>query len=71
MLLDVSIETGIAHGGPLIYGTPMPAILDMAVAIALGNTINPKTTRRKVPEIDTDTREHNRAATEAHPQLPE
>ncbi|MDP2785728.1 MAG: cephalosporin hydroxylase family protein [Sulfurimicrobium sp.] len=64
---DLIIETGIAHGGSLIFSASMLALLDMAEAIESGETINPKESRRKVLGIDIDIRAHNRAAIEAHP----
>jgi cephalosporin hydroxylase len=64
---DLVIETGIAHGGSLIFSASMLALLDMCVAIETGGTINPKQSRRKVLGIDIDIRAHNRAAIEAHP----
>lgn len=64
---DLIIETGIAHGGSLIFSASMLALLDMADAIESGATINPKESRRKVLGIDIDIRAHNRAAIDAHP----
>lgn len=64
---DIIIETGIAHGGSLIFSASMLALLDMAEAIENETTINPKISKRMVLGIDIDIREHNRAAIEAHP----
>lgn len=64
---DLIIETGIAHGGSLIFSASMLALLDMCDAIEAGATINPKVSKRKVLGIDIDIRAHNRAAIEAHP----
>lgn len=64
---DLIIETGIAHGGSLIMNASMLALLDMCDAIEVGQTINPKQSKRKVLGIDIDIRAHNRAAIEAHP----
>ncbi|MBU1003191.1 MAG: cephalosporin hydroxylase family protein [Proteobacteria bacterium] len=64
---DLIIETGIAHGGSLIFSASMLAMLDMAEAIELGASIDPKASKRKVLGIDIDIRAHNRAAIEAHP----
>lgn len=64
---DLVIETGIAHGGSLIFSASMLALLDMCDAIETGTTIRPKESRRKVLGIDIDIRAHNRAAIEAHP----
>ncbi len=64
---DLIIETGIAHGGSLIFSASMLAMLDMCDAIEQGTTIDPKKSRRKVLGIDIDIRAHNRAAIEEHP----
>ncbi|CAK8723024.1 Rhamnosyl O-methyltransferase [Candidatus Electrothrix aarhusensis] len=64
---DLIIETGIAHGGSLIFSASMLALLDMCDAIETGETIDPKVSKRKVLGIDIDIRAHNRAAIEAHP----
>jgi len=64
---DLVIETGIAHGGSLIFSASMLAQLDMCDAIQTGISFNPKESRRKVLGIDIDIRAHNRAAIEAHP----
>ncbi len=64
---DLIIETGIAHGGSLIFSASMLALLDMSEAIESGATLDPKNSERKVLGIDIDIRAHNRAAIEAHP----
>ena len=64
---DLIIETGIAHGGSLIFNASMLAQLDICEAIEAGISFNPKESRRKVLGIDIDIRAHNRAAIEAHP----
>ena len=64
---DLIIETGIAHGGSLIFSASMLALLDMADAIESGVTLEPAKSNRKVLGIDIDIRAHNRAAIEAHP----
>jgi cephalosporin hydroxylase len=64
---DLIIETGIAHGGSLIFSASMLALLDMADAIESGVTLDPAKSSRKVLGIDIDIRAHNRAAIEAHP----
>lgn len=64
---DLIIETGIAHGGSLIFSASMLALLDMYDAIEAGEKLDPKTSRRKALGIDIDIRTHNRAAIEAHP----
>jgi len=64
---DLIIETGIAHGGSLIFSASMLALLDMCEAIEADEKLDPKLSRRKVLGIDIDIRAHNRAAIEAHP----
>ncbi|OMC34675.1 cephalosporin hydroxylase [Mycobacterium sp. GA-1841] len=64
---DLIIETGIAHGGSLIFSASMLALLDLADAIESGTTLDPAKPRRKVLGIDIDVRAHNREAIAAHP----
>jgi cephalosporin hydroxylase len=64
---DLIIETGIAHGGSLIFSASMLALLDMSAAIEAGQKIDPNASSRKVLGIDIDIRAHNRSAIEAHP----
>lgn len=64
---DLIIETGIAHGGSLIFSASMLALLDMGDAIDGGEALDPKISRRKVLGLDIDIRAHNRAAIEVHP----
>lgn len=64
---DLIIETGIAHGGSLIFSASMLALLEMEEAIALGTTLDPRQPKRRVLGVDIDIRQHNRAAIEAHP----
>ena len=64
---DLIIETGIAHGGSLIFSASMLALLDMTDAIEVGAVINPQHSKRKVLGIDIDVRKHNREAIENHP----
>jgi cephalosporin hydroxylase len=62
------IETGIAHGGSLIFNASMLALLDYCNAAR--NTSDPpetETEKRQVLGIDIDIRTHNRAAIESHP----
>ncbi len=66
---DLILETGIAHGGSLIFSASMLALLDMVDAIESGTTIDPNKSKRKVLGIDIDIREHNRHAIEAHPMF--
>jgi len=64
---DLIIETGIAHGGSLIFSASMLAMLDMCDAIEEGESFDPKCSQRKVLGIDIDIRPHNRQLIEAHP----
>ena len=64
---DLIIETGIAHGGSLIFSASMLALLDICEAIETGATLDPKQSKRRVLGIDIDIRAHNREAIEAHP----
>ena len=64
---DLIIETGIAHGGSLIWSASMLSLLDYCDAIEQGTMLDPKAPRRRVLGLDIDIREHNRAAIEAHP----
>lgn len=64
---DLIIETGIAHGGSLIWSAAILALLDLCDGITEGRSIEPATSRRRVLGIDIDIRAHNRTAIEAHP----
>lgn len=64
---DLIIETGIAHGGSLVYSASLLALVDMCEAIEAGTMLDPARSKRRVIGIDIDIRPHNRAAVEAHP----
>lgn len=64
---DLIVETGIAHGGSLIFSASMLAMLDMCDAIAEERSFDPAVSARRVLAVDIDIRSHNRAAIEAHP----
>jgi cephalosporin hydroxylase len=64
---DLIIETGIAHGGSLVFSASMLALLDMTEAIESNTEFEPKASKRKVLGIDIDIRSHNRSEIEAHP----
>lgn len=65
---DLIIETGIAHGGSLIFNASMLAQLDMCDAIEAGTTLDPqKKSSRLVIGLDINIRAHNKAAIEVHP----
>ncbi|MEA3642372.1 MAG: cephalosporin hydroxylase family protein [Lamprobacter sp.] len=64
---DLIIETGIAHGGSLIFSASMLALLEYCDAVEQGKTLDPTRPQRQVIGLDIDIRAHNRAAIEAHP----
>jgi cephalosporin hydroxylase len=64
---DLIIETGIAHGGSLIFSASMLAQLDLCDGIESGEKLDPRVSKRKVLGLDIDIRARNRAAIEAHP----
>lgn len=64
---DLIIETGIAHGGSLIFSASMLALLDICDAIEAKKMLDPSKSSRKVLGVDIEIRAHNRAAIEAHP----
>ncbi|MDA7697756.1 cephalosporin hydroxylase family protein [Candidatus Pelagibacter sp.] len=66
---DLIIETGIAHGGSLIWSASMLALLDINEAIQKGESLNPNKSKRKVLGIDIDIRSHNKELIESHPMI--
>jgi cephalosporin hydroxylase len=64
---DLVIETGIAHGGSLIFSASMLALLDVCESVQSGAMFDPKAPKRKVLGIDIDIRAHNRSLIEQHP----
>jgi cephalosporin hydroxylase len=64
---DLIIETGIAHGGSLIFSASMLALLDLCEAIEEKKALDPSVSKRKALGLDIDIRPHNREAIEAHP----
>ena len=64
---DLIIETGIAHGGSLIFSASLLAQLDLCEAIESGEMLDPKNSKRKVLGIDIDIRARNRTLIEDHP----
>lgn len=56
---DIIIETGIAHGGSLIFSASMLALLDLCEGKIMSG--------RRVVGVDVDIRAHNRKEIEAHP----
>jgi cephalosporin hydroxylase len=64
---DLIIETGIAHGGSLVFSASMLAMLDYADAASKKATLDPSSSKRKVLGIDIDIRQHNKTAIKEHP----
>jgi cephalosporin hydroxylase len=64
---DLIIETGIAHGGSLVFSASMLALVDYCDAAIAGTLLDPNAPLRRVLGIDIDIRPHNRAEIEAHP----
>jgi len=64
---DLVIETGIAHGGSLVYHASLLALLDLCEAAASGDSVDPSKPKRRVLGIDIDIRPHNLEAIEKHP----
>ena len=62
---DLIIETGIAHGGSIVFSASILALLDVFDAAATPGTVF--TPKRKVLGVDIDIRKHNRNEIEAHP----
>jgi cephalosporin hydroxylase len=58
---DVVVETGIAHGGSLVFSASMLALLDYADAVQSGELLDPARPRRRVIGVDIDIRPHNRS----------
>jgi cephalosporin hydroxylase len=61
---ELIVETGIAHGGSLVFSASMLALLDLMDA---ESGAPPRVAPRQVIGVDIDIRAHNRAAIEAHP----
>ncbi|WP_341863618.1 cephalosporin hydroxylase family protein [Gymnodinialimonas sp. 57CJ19] len=64
---DLIIETGIAHGGSLIFMASQLAQLELCEAIEAREVMDPAAPKRRILGIDIDIRAHNREAIEAHP----
>ncbi|NNU43663.1 cephalosporin hydroxylase family protein [Ramlibacter montanisoli] len=64
---DLIVETGIAHGGSLVFSASQLALLDLCDAAERRTVLDPSASNRKVIGIDIDIRPHNREAIEAHP----
>jgi cephalosporin hydroxylase len=64
---DLIIETGIAHGGSLIFSASMLALLDYCAVSRCGKDGPNRHSRRRVVGIDIEIRPHNRLAVQSHP----
>src|SRR5207247_6193195 len=64
---NLSIETGIAHGGSLVMNASLLAMLDYCDAVEERRFLDPRAPTRRVLGIDIEIRKHNRAAIESHP----
>ena len=64
---DLIIETGIAHGGSLIYNASLLALLDVCDGINSNKKIDPNISKRKVIGIDIDIRQHNKIEIQNNP----
>ena len=67
---DLIIETGIAHGGSLIFSASMLALLDLLESFQTGQNLDKSNLKRKVIGVDIDIRKHNLKAIEEHPLFP-
>lgn len=63
---DLVIETGVAHGGSLMFYASQLAMLDYQDAVENNTCLDPANPKRKVVGIDIEIREHNRKEIEAH-----
>ena len=57
---DLIIETGIAHGGSVLFSASMLALLDLSGALQSKKSYDPLSTKRRVIAIDIDIRDHNK-----------
>ena len=58
---DLILETGIAHGGSLVFSASLLCLLDVM------DGLDPRKSPRKVVGVDIDIRPHNRKALDEHP----
>ena len=64
---DLIIETGVAHGGSVVFSASMLALLDLMESHNKGESLHPNQPERFVVGIDIDIRQHNRDLIECHP----
>ncbi len=58
---DLILETGIAHGGSIVFSASLLCLLDVM------DGLDPRQSSRKVVGVDIDIRSHNRKALDEHP----
>lgn len=63
---DIVIETGVAHGGSLIFSASMLALIEYEEAYRVGKKIDPAAPDRIVVGVDIDIRAHNKKSIDAH-----
>ena len=56
---DLIVETGIAHGGSLVFSASMLSLLDYIEALENGIMLDPNHPKRKVLAVDIEIREQN------------
>ena len=61
---DLIVETGIAHGGSLVFYASMLLLLDYEDAVQRGQQLDPQKPGRMVLGVDVDIRKHNRVTRE-------
>lgn len=66
---DLIIETGIAHGGSLVYSASLLFLLDLCDSIKKKQKLNSNISSRRVLGIDIDIRNHNKKAINSHPMI--
>ena len=64
---DLIIETGVAHGGSLIFSASMLAILDLSEKLQKKEIYDPKESKKMVLGIDIEIRKHNKQKILDHP----
>lgn len=56
---DLIIETGVAHGGSLIFGASILSLIDLEESIIKNQIFNPNEPKRKIVGIEIEMRQHN------------
>ena len=63
---DCIIETGVAHGGSVIFNASLLSLLELENAMNENKVFDPSNPLRKVYAVDIDIREHNRKEINNH-----